>query len=258
MHFIDTHAHFYQEFYKEGIEDIMQRAIDANVTQIILPCVSSSNVPEIFEAVDRFPQNLYAMIGLHPTDVINATYCDELTRLKQYLTDPRIVAIGEIGLDLYWDKSTLPEQQIAFKTQLAWAKEYQLPLSLHVRDAYGEAFETLALFKGAGLKGVMHCFSGGIQEAHWAVKHGFALGIGGVVTFKNNKLQHIIKEVGLEHLVLETDAPFLAPVPFRGKTNESSYIPYIAEKIASIFEVSIDEVMQITTHNALQIFEKLK
>ena len=258
MHFIDTHAHLYHEYYPENFQDVVQRAIDVNVKQIILPCVTSANIPEIFSAANEYPENLFPLIGLHPTDVRKGSYMEELSTLKPYLEGPRVVGIGEIGMDLYWDKQTLEEQQEALKMQLEWAREYQFPLSLHVRDAYAEIFDILNNFRKDELKGIFHCFSGGIQEALWAVKHGFCLGIGGVITFKNNKLKHIIKEVGLSHLVLETDAPFLAPVPFRGKTNESAYIPYIAEAMASIFETSINEVMEVTTENALAIFERME
>ena len=258
MYFIDTHSHFYHEYYPEGFSDAVRRAIAANVQKVILPCVTSANVPEIFAAQAEFPDNLYPLIGLHPTDVKKESYMEELEKLKVYIDDPRVVGIGELGIDLYWDKETLEEQKEAFRVQLEWARQYQHPLSLHVRDAYAEAYAILTDFRHGGLKGVMHCFSGGIQEAVWATQFGFYLGIGGVVTFKNNKLQNVIKEIGLSHLVLETDAPFLAPVPFRGKTNESAYIPYIAEKIAEIFETSVQEVMEVTTENALRVFERVK
>lgn len=258
MYYIDTHAHFYREFYPDGFEEIMQRAIDARVAKIILPCVTSANIPDIFAVVDQYPEHLFPLVGLHPTDVKPDSYLEELKFLKDLLEDKRVIGIGECGIDLYWDKSTLKEQQDAFLTQLQWARDHGLPLSLHVRDSYAETFEMIGRFKNGELKGVMHCFSGGIQEARWAIRHGFALGIGGVVTFKNNKLQQIVKEVGLQAIVLETDAPFLAPVPFRGKRNESSYIPYIAEKVASLFDISVEEVMQVTTGNALAIFQKLR
>ena len=258
MHYIDTHAHLYKEYYPQNFEQTVNRAIEADVKQIILPCVTSANIPEILEAAVQYPENLYPLIGLHPTDVRKETFEEELKKLKIHLSDPRVVGIGEIGIDLYWDKETLAEQEIAFRTQLEWARDFKLPLSLHVRDAYAETFKIIGEFKKDGLKGAMHCFSGGIQEAKWAVEHGFYLGIGGVVTFKNNKLQHIILEIGLDHLVLETDAPFLAPVPFRGKTNESAYIPYIAEKVAQLFEIPVETVMQVTTANALKIFDRLK
>jgi len=258
MNYIDTHAHLYREYYPEGFEETVQRAIEANVKQIILPCVSVASVSEIFAASNIFPNNLFPLIGLHPTEVKKETYKSELAELKYYLDDEGIVGIGEIGMDLYWDKKTIDIQREAFETQLNWALEYKLPLSLHIRDAYAESFEILGKYRTKGLKGVMHCFSGGIQEALWAIEFGFCLGIGGVITFRNNKLQDIVKEVGLHNIVLETDAPFLAPTPFRGKTNESAYIPYIAKKTAEIFNTTTEEVMRVTTENAIHIFNKIR
>lgn len=257
MYFIDTHAHLYHEYYPENYAEVVRRSIDANITKIILPCVSSKSIPEIFEAVDQFPENLFPLIGLHPTDVRKESYCQELAVLESQLADPRVVGIGECGLDLYWDRSTLDEQQQVFRKHLEWAREHRLPLSFHVRNAYAEFVEIIEEFKKYPIAGIMHCFSGGIQEAKWALKHGFYLGIGGVVTFKNNKLREIIKETGLQSIVLETDAPFLAPVPFRGKQNESAYIPYIAEEIAVVLGVSVQEVMQVTTENALTVFKRV-
>ncbi|MDR3047312.1 MAG: TatD family hydrolase [Bacteroidales bacterium] len=256
MHYIDTHSHFYREYYPDDFSDAIKRAMDCNVSQIILPCVTVANVSEIFEATDLFPENLFPLIGLHPTEV-KQNYIQELTTLEPFLKDSRVVGIGECGIDLYWDKGTLEEQKIAFTRQLEWAKEYHLPLSLHVRDAYAETIDILKKYVKEGITGILHCFSGGIEEAKWAINHGFLLGIGGIITFKNNKLQSIIKEIGLQYLTLETDAPFLAPVPHRGTTNESSYIPLIADKIAEIFETSSEEVMNITTQNAWNIFTKL-
>ena len=168
-----------------------------------------------------------------------------------------VVGIGEIGLDFYWSREFEAEQKEAFRRQLVWASDHKLPLSLHIRNAYAEAIAILQEFKAGELTGVMHCFSGGIQEAQWAVSHGFALGIGGIVTFKNSKIQEIVKQIGLEHLVLETDAPYLAPVPHRGKPNESAYIPLIAQKIAELLGISVKTVMEQTTANALNIFKRL-
>lgn len=258
MHFIDTHSHLYHQYYRDEFEETVQRALSANVRQIVLPCVTSANIMDLFMAHDQFPENLYPLVGLHPTDVKPQNFRQELSLLKSFLEDSRIIGIGECGMDLYWDKQNAEEQKEAFKMQLEWARDFQLPLSIHIRDAYAETFEILNLFRNNGIKGVMHCFSGGIQEAIWAVKFGFYLGIGGVVTFKNSKLQNIVKEIGLDHLVLETDSPFLAPAPFRGKTNESAYIPYIAEKLAALFETGIENIMEVTSENALRVFDKLQ
>lgn len=257
MNFIDTHAHLYREYYPENLEEVVQRAVNQNVTQILLPCVTSSNVQEIYAAAAQFPNHLFPMIGLHPSDV-NATYRDELAALETHLSDSQIVAIGEVGMDLYHDTTFVNEQRDALRTQLSWAVECHLPLSVHIRNAYPETLEVLNNFKNCGLKGVLHCFSGGIEEAKWAIKFGLKIGVGGIVTFKKNKLQELIREIGLHHLVLETDAPFLAPDPHRGTTNESAYIPIIAAKVAAVFDTTIDEVMKVTTENAWEIFPKIK
>lgn len=256
MSYIDTHSHLYEEYYPFHFDEVVERAIAANVTTILLPCVSSETLQHLFDAANKYPNNLFPMIGLHPTDV-NQNYKKELSLLDPYLDDEGIVAVGETGIDLYHDKSYLKEQLEAFEIQLGWARDLKLPLSIHVRDGFQEAISVFKNFPGTPFKGVFHCFSGGIQEAKWVIDNGFLLGITGVITFKKNKLQNIVKEIGIEHLVLETDAPFLAPEPFRGKTNESSYIPYIAEKVASIFEITTEEVMEITTSNAKRIFTRI-
>ncbi len=256
MYFIDSHAHLYKEYYPDDLAEVIQRAIDANVTTVILPSVSTPTLNDIFEATDAYPTHLFPLIGLHPTDVAE-NYREELAILHTYLNDSRVVGIGEIGIDLFHDSDFLVAQKECFYTQLQWAKETGLPLSIHIRDAYNESLEILKQFEHCGLKGILHCFSGGIQEAEWAIKFGFILGIGGVVTFKNNKLQDIVKHVGLENIALETDAPFLSPTPYRGQRNESDKIPLIANKIADIFETSVEKVAEITTLNVERIFTKI-
>lgn len=256
MNFIDTHAHLCKEYYPDCLDQVVQRAIDAAVDPIILPGVNAAGLDEIFESVDRFPGHIFPLVGLHPEE-IRPDYREELAKIAAYLDDPRVIGVGEIGLDYYFSREYEKEQIEIFETQLNWAKERQMPLSLHIRNAYEEAIPVLKKFDRCGLKGVLHCFSGGIQEAQWGIRFGFALGVGGVVTFKNNKLQDIVKEVGLRHIVLETDSPYLAPVPFRGKTNESSYIPIIAQKVAEITGETIETVMAATTENALEIFDKI-
>jgi len=252
-YFIDSHAHLYREYYPDDFQEVIQRAIDNRVEKIILPCVSAESLPDIFEVVSQFPKNLFPLIGLHPTDV-NQDYKNQLTVLEKYLDNKMVVGIGETGIDLYHDKSFYAEQLIAFETQLYWSKETQMPLSIHIRDGFNEALSVLKKFKNAALRGVLHCFSGGIQEAKWAIDNGFLLGISGVVTFKKNKLQDIVKEVGIDAIALETDAPFLAPDPYRGRRNESAYIPIIAEKISDVLEIPVDEVMRTTTKNVEAIF----
>jgi TatD DNase family protein len=251
--FIDTHAHLCEEYYHDTLDQVVQRAIDAKVDPIILPGVNAAGIPELLELADRYKGHFYPLVGLHPEDT-KADYKEELQTIAGYLDDPRVIGIGEIGLDFYFSREFEKEQIEVFDIQLGWAKERQMPLSLHIRNAYEEAIPVLKKYDHSGLKGVLHCFSGGIQEAQWGIRFGFALGVGGVVTFKNNKLQEIVKEVGLQHIVLETDAPYLAPVPYRGKTNESSYIPIIAQKVAEVTGESIETVMEVTTENAKRIF----
>ncbi len=252
MTFIDSHGHLYKEYYEDDLDQVILRAIQADVTKVVLPSVTSQSLADIFSAVEQYPDNLFPLVGLHPTD-IPEDYEQELSILEKYLDDPRVVGIGEIGMDLYHSTDKLEEQRIVFARQLEWACQRRLPVSMHIRSAYAEAIEILREFSGSGLKGILHCFSGGIQEAQWAVKEGYLLGVGGVITFKNNKLKDIIKIVGLEHIALETDAPFLAPTPYRGTRNESSYIPIIAQAVADIFECSIEKVADVTTANVLNL-----
>lgn len=253
MEFIDSHGHIYHEYYEEDFHEVVKRALDAQVTKILLPCVTSHSLKDIFDAAELYPQHLFPMVGLHPTD-IPEDYENELRTLQGHLSDSRVVGIGEIGMDLYHDTSMLEQQKIVFERQLEWAVELGMAVSLHIRSAYSEAMEILRRFEGTNLRGILHCFSGGIQEAEWGIRHGFLLGIGGVVTFKNNKLQEIVKQVGLENLALETDSPFLAPTPHRGTRNESSYIPIIAQKVADVCECSIEHVAEVTTSNVKRIF----
>lgn len=251
--YIDTHAHLYREYYPEDLREVIQRAIDVRVERVLLACVDALTPPMIAEAVEMFPENIYGLIGLHPSDV-RENYEEVLAELETHIDDRNIVGIGEIGLDYYHDRDFEQEQQIVFKRQLDWARDRHLPLSLHIRNGYSEAIPILNEYEIGSLSGVLHCFSGGIQEAEWAAKHGFVIGIGGIVTFKNSKLQELIPKIGLGHIVLETDAPYLAPTPHRGTPNESSYIPLIAQKIAEIMAVPVKEVMERTTENAERIF----
>ncbi len=257
MRFVDTHAHLYREYYPDNLEEVVQRAVAMGVDRVILACVDSQTPAQIGEAVNCFPDYLYALIGLHPSEV-KKDYESILTQLYTHFSDSNVIGVGEIGLDYYWDKTYESEQREAFYRQLCWARDLHLPLSLHIRNAYSDAIPILQRFKPGELHGVMHCFSGGIQEAEWAVAHNFALGIGGIVTFKNSKIQELLPMVGLEHLVLETDAPYLAPPPYRGKPNESAYVSLIAQKIAEIFDVSVQTVADQTTENAYKVFHKLK
>lgn len=254
MRFIDSHGHLYREYYEGDLDAVVKRAIEAQVTKILLPCVSSLSLKDIFDAVEQYPQHLFPMIGLHPTDIPD-DYETELALLEKQLARPNVIAVGEIGMDLYHDTSKLEQQKVVFEKQLRWAVERELPVSLHIRSAYGEAMEILRKFEGTRLTGILHCFSGGIQEAEWAIRHNFLIGVGGVVTFKNNKLQEIVKRVGLEHIAMETDSPFLSPTPYRGTRNESAYIPIIAQKVADVCECSIEHVAEVTTANVERVFD---
>ena len=256
-YFVDTHSHLYREYYPDDLESVIRRAVDANVRKIILAGVDQQTPALIAEAAGLFPENIYGLVGLHPSDV-REDYETVLDELKNHFEDRNIVGVGEIGLDYYHDRDFEKEQQVVFKRQLDWACEMQLPLSLHIRNAYSEAIPILNQYKTGSLTGVLHCFSGGIQEAEWAAQHGFAIGVGGIVTFKNSKLQEIVVKTGLDNIVLETDAPYLAPTPHRGTTNESGYIPLIAQKIAELLGVPVRTVMEKTTENALRIFSKIK
>jgi len=255
-YYIDSHAHLCREYYPDDYQEVIQRAIENRVEKVILPCVAAESIPDIFEVAQQFPNHIFPLIGLHPTDV-NRDFKSQLAVLEKCLSDKAAVGIGETGIDLYHDQSFYAEQLVAFETQLHWAKELHKPLSIHIRDGFNEALSVLKKFKSTPLRGVLHCFSGGIQEAKWAVDHGFLLGISGVITFKKNKLQDIVKEVGINALALETDAPFLAPDPYRGKRNESAYIPIIAEKIATLLEISVEEVMMATTASVEEVFRDI-
>ena len=252
-YYIDTHAHLYREYYPDDLQGVIQRAIDARVEKVLLACVDAQTPPMIAEAVEMFPENIFGLIGLHPSDV-RENYEEVLAELETHIEDRNIVGIGEIGLDFYHDRDFEREQLIVFQRQLDWARDRKMPLSLNIRNGYSEAIPILNQYEIGSLTGVLHCFSGGIQEAEWAAKHGFVIGIGGIVTFKNSKLQELIPKIGLDRIVLETDAPYLAPTPHRGQPNESSYIPLIAVKIAEIMGVSVKEVMERTSENAERIF----
>lgn len=239
----------------------MHRCIQHHVHRLILPNVDTASIPLVYDVVNRYPEYCFAMLGLHPCSV-KEDFEDVLARIKAELDQkdngvssiPPIYAIGEIGLDMYWDKSTLPWQQEAFRVQTQWAKNLNLPVSIHCREAYDELFELLEEVQDGRLRGVLHCFTGDLDQATKTIDFGLHLGIGGVVTFKNAGLDKVVSQVPLEHLVLETDTPYLAPVPFRGKQNESSYLLYIAEKIADLHQVSLEELATVTSSNADRIF----
>lgn len=255
MTFVDTHSHLYSEQFDKDRLKIVAEAIAVGVETILLPNISSNYTKEMLALCNQFPNNCYPMTGLHPCDVTKENYDKEITHVEEELATGNYIAVGEIGLDLYWDKTTIKIQKKAFIYQVKLAKKYQLPIAIHVRDSFNEAIEIIERLNDKTLRGVFHCFTGNNEDAKRVIDlEGFYLGIGGVVTFKNSGLDKTIAKVDLKHLLLETDAPYLAPVPFRGKRNESKYIINIAEKIAEVHEISIDKVAKITTKNAKNLF----
>ena len=251
----DTHTHLYSEQFDDDRVEVIERALAAGVTRFFIPAIDSSYTKSMYALESRYPNNMFLMTGVHPTHV-KADYLDELAHIKEQLNSREFVAIGEIGIDLYWDRSTLTLQQEMFKLQIQLAKQYSLPVVIHCRDAFDEVFQILEEEKGSELFGIFHCFTGNLEQAQKAISFNMKLGIGGVVTFKNGKIDQFLKEISLDHIVLETDAPYLAPVPYRGKRNESSYILNVLEKLSDIYSMSSNEIASITTKNSKSIFKK--
>lgn len=249
----DTHTHLYSEQYKEDQAQMIKRAKKAGVSRFFIPAIDSSYTQAMLDLEKAYPNDVYLMMGLHPTSV-KENFRDELASVKKWLDTREFYAVGEIGIDLYWDRSFLKQQQEAFRTQIQWAKEKKLPIVIHCRDAFNEIFEVLEKEKGTDLYGIFHCFTGTLEQAKKAISYNMKLGIGGVATFKNGKIDQFLNEIDLEHIVLETDAPYLAPVPYRGKRNESSYITHVIDRLVDIYEVSFKEIAEITTQNSKEIF----
>ena len=254
MEFVDTHTHIYGEQFEEDIEDVIARAKEKGVTRLYMPNIDTGSIDAMLSLEARFPDVCIPMMGLHPTSV-KGDYEKELSVVEEYLKKRSFVAMGEIGIDLYWDKTFFEQQKKAFVRQINWAKDLDIPIVIHSRDSIPQIIKILKEEKDAKLRGVFHCFTGNAKEAEEIVGLGFKLGIGGVLTFKNSKLYKSLVNVPLEEIVLETDAPYLAPHPFRGERNESSYIPIIAKKLAAIKEVSVEEVAKVTTVNSLKVFK---
>ena len=254
MILVDTHTHLYEEQFDADRTEMIQRAIENGVSKMIIPNVDVSTIQDMMELVQQFPENVFPMMGLHPCYVKPESYEAELVHVETELAKRKFQAIGEIGIDLYWDKTTLAIQQEAFRRQIQWAKKYQLAINIHCRDAFDEVFEVLESEQSEDLFGIFHCFTGDFEQAQRAINLNMKLGIGGVATFKNGKIDQFLKEIDLRHIVLETDSPYLAPVPYRGKRNESSYTLLVAEKLAQIYELSVAEIARITTENAKVIF----
>ncbi len=249
----DTHCHLYLDEFKDDIDATMKRAGDAGVQKFYLPAIDSRETNNLLLLEKKFPGKCFAMMGLHPCSV-KENYKEELEFAATCLTKRKFVAIGEIGLDFYWDTSFMEQQYDAFRTQAGWAIQHNLPIVIHTRNAMQETINVVKEFVPKGVRGIFHCFSGNYENAREIIDAGFYLGIGGVLTYKNSGLAEVIEKIDMKHLVLETDAPYLTPVPFRGKRNESSYLKYIVEKLAMIKNVSPEEVAAITTANAESIF----
>jgi TatD DNase family protein len=254
MLFTDTHTHLYYETDVDKLDELMQRCFDNKVERLFLPNIDVESIAKIDGMVRKYPKNCFAMAGLHPCDV-KENYEEVLDEICQSMVDRDIYAIGEIGIDLHWDKSTLAFQQAAFREQIKWAKDLDLPIVIHCREAFDEIFEILESEKDNQLRGILHCFTGNLEQANKAIELGFYLGIGGVVTYKKAGLDEVLKQIPLANLVLETDSPYLAPVPYRGKPNESSYLVHIAQKLSEIYETSIEEIAAVTTANSISIFK---
>lgn len=250
----DTHTHLYSEQFDEDRDTMIKRAKDIGVSRFFIPAIDSTYTDRMMDLEKRYPNDVFLMMGLHPTSV-GENYLDELALVRDWIDKRNFFAIGEIGIDLYWDKTFLPQQQAAFKTQIQWAKEKELPIVIHCREAFDEIFEVLETEKGDDLYGIFHCFTGTLEQAHKAISYNMKLGIGGVATFKNGKIDQFLNQIDLKHIVLETDAPYLAPTPYRGKRNESSYIVQVVNKLVDIYELTFNEISEITTQNSKEIFK---
>ena len=251
---IDTHTHLYAEEFKPDRKILIDKAIANGIKEFYLPNIDSSSIQAMLDLEQELPENCFSMMGLHPCSV-KENYQDELKLVQEWLLKRKFIAVGEIGIDLYWDKTFLEEQKIAFRKQIDWALEYSYPISIHCREAFDPIYEILRSYKTLP-KAIFHCFSGTLEQANKIIElGGFKLGIGGVVTFKNAGIDKVVEQLSLEHIVLETDAPYLAPTPFRGKRNEPGYILEVAKKIAQIKNVSMEQVGKITSENAKYIFQ---
>ena len=255
MHLIDTHTHLFAKQFDNDRSEVIQRALVKGVKQMLLPNINISSIQPMLNLCAEFPNNCFPMIGLHPCD-IKKNYLEELVIIEEWLQKEKFVAVGEIGIDLHWDKNTLSIQEDAFRKQVELAKKYKLPIAIHVRDSFDEVLGIIDELNDDNLSGVFHCFTGNEAQANHIINYGgFKLGIGGVVTFKNSNLDKTLSTISIEYLILETDSPYLAPAPLRGKRNESSYVVLIAEKLAEIYGKSLEEIAFITTKNTKELFK---
>ena len=253
MNFVDTHAHIYLDDFKDDLAEVISRAKNRGISTILMPAIDISSHPVMLQKEQTFPASCRSMMGLHPCSVKD-DYQMELAQVEDFLSKRKFVAIGEIGLDFYWDISFKSQQYDAFQRQIDWALHYDIPIAIHSRSAVDECIKVVQDNQDGKLKGVFHCFSGTVDQARKIIELGFYLGIGGVVTYKNSGLDKVMDEIPLDHVILETDAPYLSPVPYRGKRTESAYITLVAEKLAEIKNIPIDEVANITTRNAEKLF----
>ena len=253
MNLTDTHTHLYSEAFDHDRDEIISRALKSGIKRFFLPAIDSTYSERMYDLEKKYPKNIFLMSGLHQTHVKN-NYLIEIKHVVEQLKKRKFVAIGEIGIDLYWDTSTLTQQKEAFRFQIQLAKEYKLPIVIHCRNAFDEVFEILEIEKSEDLFGIFHCFTGNVEQAKQAISYNMKLGIGGVVTYKNGNIDKFLSQIDLSHIVLETDAPYLSPVPFRGKRNESAYLLHIVEKVADIYGKEKKEISEITTNNAIEIF----
>ena len=251
---IDTHTHLYLKEFAADIDDVINRAKNLKINNFFLPAIDSSYTESMIALKNAYPDIMHLMAGLHPCSVKD-NYLDELSHVENVLKNHPVVAIGEIGIDLYWDKSTLNIQKKAFASQIRLAKDLNLPIVIHCRNAFDEIFEVLEKEKSEKLRGIFHCFSGNYEQALKAISFNMKLGIGGVVTFKNGKIDKFLKKIPLDNLVLETDSPYLAPPPFRGKRNESSYLSIIIDKLTEVYEIPAEKIIEITSTNAIELFK---
>lgn len=254
--FIDTHTHLYDEKFNDDRTERIQHAIASGIERMYMPNCDSETITGILELENQFPANCFSMMGLHPC-YVKENVQEELAIIRSWLEKRTFKAVGEIGLDYYWDKTFVVQQKDAFRVQMEWALEFNIPIVIHTREATYDTLEEVKPFARRGLKGVFHCFSGSYETARHIIDMGFLLGIGGVLTYPKAGLQEVIKQIDLAHLILETDAPYLTPVPHRGKRNESSYILHIAQKLAELKETTLEEVEEITTKNALVLFQEI-
>ena len=257
MHIIDTHTHLYLEAFDEDRDQVIERALSEGVNHFFMPSINSKYFNLMFQLEKQYSNKIHLMTGLHPC-YVKDDFNEELAKVLDQLKLRKFCAIGEIGIDLYWDKSFLKQQQEAFQKQIEMAINYQLPVVIHCREAFDEIFEILDQYKSQNLYGIFHCFSGSIQQARKAIRQNFKLGIGGIITFKNGKIDQFIHKLPLESIVLETDSPYLSPSPFRGKRNESSYLTFVLNKLSECFKISNEKVASITTKNAMEVFKNVE